>query len=351
MKRTKLHALAVIWICCMLVGGSASVSAASSPSSVRVTTTALKLVFDGKTLKLPEGQYLFMVKGSAYVPIRFVSYALLKQVTWNAKDRSVRVEEPDQAERKRLIGYLKDAAVKDNQAAAKGGANLSVIPVEAKFAFMGDEKRLAPGQQVYSYKGTLYVPVRFMSESAGVKIVWDSANKRITGYSDAYRKGQNSALPAKGTGSDSSSESGGASGGVPVTSKGSDHGGASGGTSGGGTPGGGAPGGGGAVDQAYTAIVTKAEKRLTELQNACQADMTDLFNKYLKSESQDERNKLLGQGEELLGKCTEDFEVILSETKMELESGGFSTAILEEYRRYFEEMVSLGKALVKMRVD
>ncbi|PZD97746.1 hypothetical protein DNH61_00325 [Paenibacillus sambharensis] len=346
MKRTKLHALAVIWICCMLIGGSASVSAAPSPSPVRVTTTALKLVFDGKTLKLPEGQYLFMVKGTAYVPVRFVSYALMKRVIWDAKDRSVRIEEPDQAERKRLESYLKAAAAKDNQAAAEGGVALSVVPAEAKFAFMGAEKHPASGLKVYSYKGTLYVPVRFMSESAGVKIIWDAAGKRITGYSEAYLRGQNPALPASGgAGPDASSDTGTSTEAVPGAGKGQGSSGASGGTAGGGAP------GGGAVDAAYTAIVTKAEKRLTELQNACQADMTDLLNKYLKAESGAERNKLLGQGEELLGKCTEDFETILSQTKAELEAGGFSTAILEEYRKHFEEMISLGKALVKTRVD
>ena len=62
--------LAVIMILGVIPAYTATVA-----NNVKIKPVDVRMNFDGTELSLPAGQFVFIYKGTTYVPLRFVSYA------------------------------------------------------------------------------------------------------------------------------------------------------------------------------------------------------------------------------------------------------------------------------------
>jgi len=304
--------------------------ASAKSELIKVQTSSFQLNFDGKSLLLPSGQYVFAVNGTSYVPLRFVSYALKKTVEWNGNTSTVTVAEPTKDQLVILNEYLMNATARNGNAFTKGNVAINVTPKAAKFIFDGKEKKITSGQSAYMLDGTLYVPVRFMSESTGVAIQWDPVKKQITGESKLYQeqnKGNNTNPPSgpdKGTTGNNA-----------------------GGNNGSGSNGGGSAGNPGVpAKPTYESITASAEQRLTTLEDSTKNQLIDLALTYLKTTDKTEKKKLVEQGNSIVASATAQFNQIVSETEKQLTANGYSTKIIAEYKTKFNEQLALGKEIL-----
>lgn len=263
-----------------------------------------------------------------------MAYALQKSVAWDNATKTVTVSEPSASEAAVLKQYLADAAAAAKMPAAMA-ATIKVTPTSAKLVFDGTAKQLPDGQQVFAKDGTIYVPVRFMSESVGTTINWDSATKTVSGESKAYREAQQSGSGTGGTGG-----SGG------NTGSGSTGGGSTGG-SGGGTSGGSGGAGGGTGAQTQAEIEAAAYTKLTNLKTECKNTAMSLGAQYILESDPEKQAALIAQGEAKLASCTAQFESIVSDTEAQLMAGGFSTDILQSYRSEFESEINALRELAE----
>jgi len=312
-----LKIMAGLLLACVLIFQTSVAPASAAAATVKASTAEVQLVFDGKTLVLPQGQYIFAIKGTNYVPLRFFSYALQKTVNWDAKKATVSVRDPSKQEAVLLNERLLNSTGKAGQASSKGGVKIAVSPIKAKFVFGGKEQALPEGQTAYLLNGTIYVPVRFMSQSVGTAIKWDKSGK-ITGESAAYK-----------------TEQGG---------KGTDNG--SGGTNGSGT-GTGTGNGGTPSAPTYASITAATESSLYTLKASCEEQLTPLGFQLVLSEDTAEKKRLVTQMNGIIDDCTTKFEAIVKNTEQQLTAGNFDTAVIADYRKAFNDYIAEGKALLE----
>ncbi|MHA6481475.1 copper amine oxidase N-terminal domain-containing protein [Paenibacillus sp. strain BS8-2] len=301
---------------------AAGTSGAPSPKTVQVESQPIRLVFDDKELSLPKGLYAFLYQDRTYIPIRYLSYALLKQVGWDGDKFEVTISEPNQAELAELKKQLLSASGGKTSTVKQ---KLTMIFREATLVFDGKTKALPKGQSLFIHEGSMYVPLRFLAESIGTKIDWDPDTRTVRGQSKAY-------LASQGGGKDEPDEETGGAGG---NSSGSGNG-----TVGGGT-GGGLPG-----KASYEQITSNAEARLYALKSSCQSTLLDTAVKYVDADEAD-KAALYAELQAELAACMTDFEKVLNETSAALTAGGYSTDIIAEYRAEFEAELEAGRKLAE----
>lgn len=321
--------IALCVTCSAILTLQTMVAAAPTTTQPKAVTGSYQLVFDGKVLQLPEGQHIFALNGTTYVPMRFVSYALKKSVQWDATSNRVTVKDPTKSETIALNEFLMNAM---GTGVNKGGVTVQVKPVAAKFVFDGAAKALPKGQGAYALNGTIYVPLRFMSESVGSTIFWDAKAQQISARSKGFN-------PSAG------SSSGGVSGGTNTTGstnngQANDNGQTNGGT--------GASAGSGtaASKPSYESITSNAQSRLTNLQNSCQAALMDIGIQYISTDDAKTKETLKNKGYAQLDSCTASFERVLAETEAALTANGYSTAIIADYRQAFNAQVDKGREIM-----
>ncbi len=302
-------------------------AAAATAKTVKVTTQSVTLVFDGQELKLPEKQYSFIYDGRVYVPVRYISYALLKKVGWDGKQ--VTVSEPTDAEREKLRANLQQASA--GAVKPQASVKLDVKPQQAKLLFDGKEKKLPEGQDIYNFNGSIYVPVRFLAESVGTAIGWDPKSKTVSGESEAYKaeQGNGGVNPGAGNGSTGGEAGSGTGGTVPPATGG----------------GGAVPGAGGGVvtKPTYEQITAEAEASLSSLRQACFIQLTSTYLDYKDAADASVKESLKARGQSELDACTAKFEVIMTATSAKLTSNGYSTDIIAEYRKSFQKTIDDAK--------
>lgn len=304
---------------------SVPVAASAASTTIAVETKPITMSFDGKTLALPVGQVAFMYQSKVYIPLRFASYALQKQVGYDAKTKTVSVKEPSASEKVALKEYLANAAASAMQA-APAPAKVKLIPTAVKLVFDGVEKKLPTGQQAYNVNGSIYVPVRFIAEAVGTKVLWDSKTGTVQGESKAYR--------------DTQSNGGGQSGG---NSPGGSTGGSTGSAGGAGNTGGSSSGG---STSSYDSITASAYSKLDALRSECKNSLTDIGLSYLAASTAEQKEKLVVQANGVISSCKSKFESILSDTESQLKAGGYSTDVLNDYRATFNAEMEAGQQLV-----
>ncbi|KWX75312.1 copper amine oxidase N-terminal domain-containing protein [Paenibacillus jilunlii] len=338
MSKAKFPAAALLLL--MLVGiapltASAPLSASASTisDSIKVPTMDVKMVFDGVTIQPPPGQYVFMHNNTTYVPLRFMSYALQKSVSWDAKNVKVTVAEPSSSELVVIKEYLMNAG--NGSSAVTTGKNIVLGKVKASYVFSGSAKAVPSGQGSYLLNGSLYVPLRFLSESVGNSISWDQKNKTITAASKTYQK--QSAGSANGTGQGNPGATA-----TPVattmpnatsTPAASAAPGAAGGATGGGSSNG---------KVSYEAITSETEDKLNALKSEAQSSLGGLAFEYLAATDDATRNALIAKGKEQLASFTSSFNSIVADAEQKLNNNGYSTAIIAEYRKAFNASVQQG---------
>ncbi|WP_339287829.1 copper amine oxidase N-terminal domain-containing protein [Paenibacillus sp. FSL E2-0201] len=314
---------------------SASAAAVSSTTSKAATATVkvqsmnVKMIFDGVSIQPPVGQYVFMYNNTTYVPLRFMSYALQKSVAWDAKNIKVTVAEPSSSELVMIKEYLMNAT--NGNSASAVSKNLVLNQVKASYVFNGATKALPNGQSSFILNGSLYVPLRFLSESVGHNISWDQKTKTITAASKAYQE--------QGGTNNSTGDNGSTA--TPAATPTSTPTGTS------GAAGGGGGGGVGSAKVSYESITSEAESKLTALQNLSTSTLMSTAFEYVSASDEASKNSIKAKGVQQLASFTADFESIIADTKQKLNSNGYGTEIISQYRSEFASTLEKGKIIAE----
>lgn len=324
MAKVRIPATALLLL--MLIGAapltafaplSASAASVAVPvvqsGSIKVQNMNVKMVFDGVSMTPPSGQLVFMYNNTTYVPLRFMSYALQKSVSWDAKNLKVTVAEPTSTELVVIKEYLMNAGTSQNTSSKS--ANLQ--PVKASFSFNGSAKNLPTGQYSYILNGALYVPLRFLSESVGSAIVWDQKAKTITATSKAYQEQKSTSggnVETKPTASTKPSQTGGSS----ETGK-----------------------------VSYESITSATEAKLNALKSQSQSTLVSIAMEYISAKDEASKASIKAKGLAQLSSFTASFNSIVSDAEQQLKANGYSTDIINQYRSAFEAELQAGKAIAE----
>ncbi|MFF2890542.1 copper amine oxidase N-terminal domain-containing protein [Paenibacillus sp. NPDC057967] len=312
--KNKYFALLSLIIALVVASIPTGAWAASEPASkpAQIKTQPINLIFDGQELKLPDGQYSFIYQGRTYIPIRYISYALLKTVGWNAEQFMVSINDPNTqelAELKKELLLVTGGTKKPHESIA-----LSMKQANAKLVFNGKEKSLPKGQSIFIYKGSIYVPLRFLSESVGSEITWDDKTRTVTSESKAYREGESGETKPGDNGSVE----------VPPS----------------------VPPGEEVPKQTYEQITANAESKLVVLRDSCKTELINLALEYFSADD-DAQKQIKTKISQKVNSCTSKFEALVSDTTSKLEANGYSTDIIAQYRNEFEAELEAGKKILE----
>ncbi|WP_151736553.1 stalk domain-containing protein [Paenibacillus tengchongensis] len=299
------------------ISASAATTAAPVANNVKVQTMNVKMIFDGVSIQPPAGQYTFIYNSSTYVPLRFMSYALQKSVSWDAKNIRATVSKPNSSE----LVIIKEYLMNLGDSASSGNKNIVLNKVNASYIFEEASKNLPTGQSSFIVNGTLYVPLRFFAESVGHSIGWDQKTKTITAKSASYQE-------------------------TNSTNSGSTNNNTSSGTST--TPSKGSSGDGSAIAiPTYEQITSSTEAKLTALQSQSTSTLMELAIQYLSTTDEATKSSLLAQGKKQLSSFTASFNSIVADAEQQLTKYGYPTAIIGEYRATFEAELQKGMEIAE----
>jgi hypothetical protein len=285
-------------------------------NAIKVQSLNVKMIFDGVELQPPTGQYVFMYNNSTYVPLRFMSYALQKSVSWDAKNLKVTVAEPSSSELVVIKEYLMNAS----NDAVFTSKKLNLTNVTASYVFNGDTKALTKGKFSYILNGSLYVPLRFLSESVGNSISWDQKTKTITANSLDYEENNTNV----NSNSNGSSPSVSASPTPTSTSE---------------------PNGAGKIS--YESITSETEAKLNALQSQSQSTLMGIALEYVNATDDAAKQSIKARGVQQLAAFKASFNSIVAAAEQKLNSNGYSTAVIAQYRAAFDAELQKGKALAE----
>ncbi|OME65257.1 hypothetical protein BSK65_25310 [Paenibacillus odorifer] len=285
-------------------------------ATVQVQSMNVKMIFDGVSIQPPVGQYVFMYNNTTYVPLRFMSYALQKSVSWDAKNVKVTVAEPNSSELVVIKEYLMNAT--NGNSASAVSKNLVLNQVKASYVFNGATKALPTGQSSFILNGSLYVPLRFLSESVGHNISWDQKTKTITAASKAYQEQVGTKDPSPVATPVPTDSTGGAAGGAAGTGK-----------------------------VSYETITSEAEAKLTALKDQSQSTLMSIALEYLGAKDEASKKSIKAKGVQQLSSFSASFNSIVADTEQKLNSNGYSTAIISQYKSEFESQLQLGKEIAE----
>jgi hypothetical protein len=120
---------------------------------LQITKKSIVLNMENATYE-PYSMLPYIDKGVTMVPVRFISEQLDADVTFNADTHEV---------------LIKDAGI---------GANIVLTMDSNKAEFNGNTVELKGS--VRNRDGTTYVPLNFIAEALGAKLVWENETKTIT---------------------------------------------------------------------------------------------------------------------------------------------------------------------------
>lgn len=300
------------------VSAAAATNTMSKPATatVKVQSMNVKMIFDGVSIQPPAGQYVFMYNNTTYVPLRFMSYALQKSVSWDAKNVKVTVAEPNSSELVVIKEYLMNAT--NGNSASAVSKNLVLNQVKASYVFSGATKAIPAGQSSFILNGSLYVPLRFLSESVGHNISWDQKTKTITAASKAYQEQGGTKNPSPGATPAPTDTTGAAGGGAAGSGK-----------------------------VSYETITSETEAKLTALRNQSESTLMSIALEYLGANDEASKKSIKAKGVQQLSSFSASFNSIVADTEQKLNSNGYSTAIISQYRSEFESQLQLGKEIAE----
>lgn len=303
----------------LLLGTFPQAYAADQPVQVGVYFTPMHFDFDGKGMTPPEGQRSFLYENTTYVPLRFVSYALNKSVAWDAETYTVTVSEPKNAgERTTIEEYNLNRVVQnaERKAIDPNAIPLSSIDVyksQVQYVFDGAKKKPSEEQPGLLYKDTLYVPIRFLSESVGKEIGFDPVTYTVKASTKKVVPAATATPKPTATPTVSASPSP-----TPVS-------------------GGGGGGGGSAAKPTYDALIQAAESQISSLKSTAQGNLTEMLNEYKSASTQEEKNRIMAEGLAAIQNYDSQFESILSDLSSKLSSNGYNTDVLNDYRERYKQ--------------
>nr|WP_171719813.1 copper amine oxidase N-terminal domain-containing protein [Paenibacillus phytohabitans] len=295
---------------------TASTATTKASNTIKVQNADVKLLFDGVALQPPAGQYVFMYNNTTYVPLRFMSYALQKSVSWDAKNLKVTVAEPSSSELVVIKEYLMNATT----SASFTSKSIALNNVNASYVFSGNNKALPKGQSSYLLNGSIYVPLRFLSESVGNSISWDQKTKTITANSKGYEE-KNTNVNSNGNGSGPTAS---ASPTPTSTSEAS-----------------------GSGKLSYETITGETEAKLNALKSQSQSTLMGIALEYVNAKDETAKQSIKVRGVQQLTSFKASFNSIVADAEQKLNNNGYSTGIIQQYRDEFESQLQLGEDIAE----
>lgn len=294
-------------------------TASTKSNTVKAQTQNVQMVFDSVNLSPPKGQVVFTYNNTIYVPVRFMSYALQKTVTWDAKNLKVTVAEPSSSELVIIKEYLMNSVNINTDVTISKTVKLNNVKIS--FVFNGAAKALPAGLSSYSLNGTLYVPLRFLSESVGNVITWDQTTKKITANSKTYQEQVDSKNVGKAP---SSTPSPSATTAPSQTGNGS-----------------------AAGKVSYGEITSATEAKLNALKAQSQSTLMSIAFEYLDAKDEASKSSIKAKGLQQLSAFTASFNSIVADAEQKLKANNYSTDIINQYRATFEAELEAGKTLAE----
>ncbi|MEK3669259.1 copper amine oxidase N-terminal domain-containing protein [Paenibacillus sp. FSL R10-2771] len=292
---------------------TASTATTKASNTIKVQNVDVTMLFDGVALQPPAGQYVFMYNNTTYVPLRFMSYALQKSVSWDAKNLKVTVAEPSSSELVVIKEYLMNATT----SASFISKSIALNNVNASYVFSGNNKALPKGQSSYLLNGSIYVPLRFLSESVGNSISWDQKTKSITANSKGYEE-KNKNVNSNGNGSGLSA--------IATPTATAD-------VSGAGT---------GSGKVSYESITSATEAKLNALQSQSESTLMGTLLEYVSAKDDATRESIKAKGKQQIASFRASFNSIIADAEQKLNNNGYSTAIIQQYKDAFDASLQGG---------
>ncbi len=281
----------------------------------------VKMIFDGVSMVPPSGQLAFIHNNTTYVPVRFMSYALQKSVTWDAKNLRVTVGEPNSSELVVIKEYIMNAA--NTNATFSASKTITLTSVKASFVFDGVVKSLPANQTSYILNGTLYVPLRFLSESVGNEINWNQKAKVITAVSKVYQEQLNEGNTAGNTAGNAGQETPSKTGSSNSNTE----------------------------KDSYESITSATEAKLNALKSQSQSALFSTAMEYLAAQDDASKQSIIAKGKQQLSSFTASFNSIVADAEQQLKANGYSTDIISQYRSAFESEIQNGLQAVAGMAD
>lgn len=345
--------LALLLSIVLFLGMMTSASAQQISEEIQVYYAPLKFKMNGENMRPPEGQEGFIYLGSTYVPLRFVAYSLDKAVLWDQETYTVTIQEPSKQEKAMIKDYKLNRVVRTPEAASSEPVNPTTISVyfeTVQYMFDGKQKWPEEDQPGMIFEDTLYVPIRFVSESLGLEVGWDQDTYTVTiGKKETPKKPEEPAKEPSGEQSGETSKeqidfpsppnsSGGP--GIPSYGGGGGGGGNNGGSGGTGGGGGNNDGsgdtGGGATKPSYESIIGEAEAQIGSLQSKAESELNAIISEF----KQTKDSSLITKGQNKLSSFDNEFNQIMNSLSNELSRNGYDTSAVQEYREEYERIKS-----------
>lgn len=297
----------------LLLGTVSPVYAEQTPTPIDVYYAPLQFAIDSDVFAPHADQKGFIYEGSTYVPLRFISYSLKKAVRWDGDTYTVTVEEPTSTDLVSINDYNVNTKVQGGLSAQPADTsslkptNIPAYKEKVTYIFDGKNKEIGADLPGFIYEGSLYVPLRFFSESVGKKIEWDAKTYTVSAKTQEAPKTETD--PAK---TDTTT------GTTPAVTGG----------------GGGGGGGGGSrpsSSPSKSAAEIEIEAKLSALQASCRAQFGPIVQ--LLIEGNTPFSELRAMGEVIEAKCDQEFDSIM----IEAESKGISSDMRQSYRAYYNK--------------
>ncbi|OAS21863.1 copper amine oxidase N-terminal domain-containing protein [Paenibacillus oryzisoli] len=305
----------------VMMGITAQASAAQAPLDVNVYQVPMHFTFDGKEYAPPEGQQGFIYEGTTYVPIRFISYSLDKAVNWDPTTYTVTIAEPQATDKINISEYKLNTQVysKSNEKFDKSKlapSNLKVYKEKINYVFDGVKKSPADELPGYIVDGSLFVPIRFFSESVGKTINWNPETYTVSADTKEDKKPEVKLPETK-----------------PVVTP----------PIGGGVGGGG--GGGSTIKASEASIRADAEAKMDQLKAEAKAALQALYDQYKANPDP----SLILEGLAKVEQYDNQFAQLNNDTKSKLSENGYDTSITDRYKEQYEQMKEDEKASINKK--
>lgn len=292
------------------------VKAEQKPTYIDALYAPMYFQFDGKYFAPPEGQRGFIYKGRTYVPLRFLAYSLNKAVQWEESTYTVTVREPNRTESITIGEYRmnreqRDANPEKFDSNSMQATTISVYFDEVQYVFDGEVKQPPEDLPGMIYQDTLYVPMRFISESVGMDIQWDPdtltviANKEQDLLSAADEvKTRNPTAPVL----------------PPVTS---------------------IPRGGGVIAKPTSeSLVAQAQANLNALKSDAESSLSSLLSQYQAAQTDSEKASIIIAGWNELSRIESQYQGIVSTLRVALIANNYDTAIIQTIEEQYQSLKS-----------
>ncbi|MFK7696938.1 stalk domain-containing protein [Paenibacillus sp. HJGM_3] len=323
MNTKKISFLSTFTIGSLLLSGI-HVTATQQSVAISVYYPSMHFVFDSQELTPPEDQRGFIYEGSTYVPLRFISYALNKGVEWDQETYTVSVGAPTKQQQVEIQDYRLNREVRESINNSKADIVQDPNQIEAYFKtinYVFDNQLKQPAKDLPGliYENTLYVPMRFFSESIGKKIDWDPVTYTVSATTqEVVSKPEPKPNPqpiAKPTSTP-----------TPVI-----------------VPGGGGVGGVVVSKPSYDSLKASADAKIAALKTEAESYFLNLLLSSL-SATPEQKLALKAQGSAKLEEFNSRFNNIMNDFESVLRNNEYSISIISEYKQEYEAQKAAAKA-------